>query len=179
MPRFTKESGHERGLDAFMELIRSFTDGINEYEALDPKIRMTLPFGDYCHLKEKYRGFGTSPQGGKHNQNWDNQRVVGKVTLNSYDGSSKSSTRAWVQKLDTYITLTKWGRLMPSNLPRPIWKEKHKSGGPTNWSCLGILPLLLTTSSLTTWWSDLTRRIHNCTSGSWRTWSILAAQRPL
>jgi hypothetical protein len=36
-------------------------------------------------------------------QNVDLMRKIGKLTIPSFDGSSKSTTRAWVQKLDTYF----------------------------------------------------------------------------
>lgn len=55
MPRFTKDPEQERGIDAFTKLIRSFTYGVDEYEALDPRVEGILTFVDYCHLKEKYR----------------------------------------------------------------------------------------------------------------------------
>lgn len=54
MPCFTEEPERERETDAFNELIRSFTDGVDEYQALDPRFRRILTFVDYFHLKEKY-----------------------------------------------------------------------------------------------------------------------------
>jgi len=65
MPCFTEKLKRERGADAFTKLIRSFTDGVDEYEALDPRVKRILTFADYCNLKEKYRlGVGTSSRGG-------------------------------------------------------------------------------------------------------------------
>jgi hypothetical protein len=38
-------------------------------------------------------------------QSWELQRKVGKLSIPYKDGSSRSTTRAWVQKLDTYFQL--------------------------------------------------------------------------
>jgi hypothetical protein len=41
----------------------------------------------------------------QNQQNFDLMRKVGRLTIPSFDGSSKRTTRAWVQKLDTYLQL--------------------------------------------------------------------------
>jgi hypothetical protein len=64
---------------------------------------------DYCGLRLRNRP--REPQrGGPQQQqqrghNIDFIRKVGKFTIPSFDGSSKRTTRAWVQKLDTYYKL--------------------------------------------------------------------------
>lgn len=49
-----------------MKHIRYFTDGINEYEALDPQVKRNLSFVDYFHLKEKYKGVELHLEEGNH-----------------------------------------------------------------------------------------------------------------
>jgi hypothetical protein len=53
------------------------------------------------HPKEPQRGEQQQQQG----HNIDFIRKVGKVTIPSFDGSSKCIARAWVQKRDTYYKL--------------------------------------------------------------------------
>lgn len=47
------------------------------------------------------------PRGGNknYNNNYELQCTMGKLTIPSFDGSSKSTSRASVQKLDTYFQL--------------------------------------------------------------------------
>jgi hypothetical protein len=64
---------------------------------------------EYCGLRLRNRP--REPQrGGPQQQqqqghNIDFTRKVGKLTIPSFDGSSKCTSRAWVQKLDTYYKL--------------------------------------------------------------------------
>jgi hypothetical protein len=62
---------------------------------------------EYCGLRLRNRP--REPQrGGQQQQqghNLDFIRKVGKLTIPSFDGSSKCTARAWVQKLDTYYKL--------------------------------------------------------------------------
>lgn len=54
MPQFV--DGPLRELDSFVAFLRSFLEGVDLYDALDPRIKMTMSFGEFCHLKEKHRG---------------------------------------------------------------------------------------------------------------------------
>jgi hypothetical protein len=54
---------------------------------------------DYCTIK--YRNRPREVNRGKKND--DLRRKVGKLTISSFDGSSKYTARAWVQNLDTYF----------------------------------------------------------------------------
>jgi len=38
-------------------------------------------------------------------QNKDLQRIIGKITLPNFDGSTRCFARAWVHRLDTYFQL--------------------------------------------------------------------------
>jgi len=60
-----------------------------------------MSFVEFCNLKSRNR-----PRGGNKNfNNYELQRTMGKLTIPNFDGSSKSTARAWVQKLDTYFQL--------------------------------------------------------------------------
>ena len=45
------------------------------------------------------------PRGHDRNQSYELRKKVGKLQLPYYDGSGKSTARAWVKKLDTYFQL--------------------------------------------------------------------------
>jgi hypothetical protein len=56
---------------------------------------------DLCTIKyrNRPRDYNRGPQ------SWELQRKVGKLSIPYFDGSSKCTARAWVQKLDTYFQL--------------------------------------------------------------------------
>ena len=77
-----------------------------EYAALGHDFHQDVTLVEYCELRLKNRP--REPQrGGQQQQghNIDFIRKVGKLTIPSFDGSSKCTARAWVQKLDTYYKL--------------------------------------------------------------------------
>ena len=63
-----------------------------------------MSFHDFCHLKSK-----SSTRGAMRvvSQNSELQCTLGKVTIPNFDGSSKCTARAWVQKLDIYFQVNK------------------------------------------------------------------------
>lgn len=40
-------------------------------------------------------------------QNYELQRTIGKMFFSTYDGTTKCTTRAWVEKMDTYFHLNR------------------------------------------------------------------------
>jgi hypothetical protein len=78
-----------------------------EYAALGRDFHQDMTLVEYCGLRLRNRP--REPQrGGPQQQqghNLDFIRKVGKLTIPSFDGSSKYTARAWVQKLDTYYKL--------------------------------------------------------------------------
>jgi hypothetical protein len=80
-----------------------------EYATLGRDFHQVMTLVEYCGLRlrnrprETQRG-GQQPQQ-QHGHNIDFIRKVGKLTIPSFDGSSKCVARAWVQKLDTYYKL--------------------------------------------------------------------------
>lgn len=104
MPHFMEEAEPERESDLVADLVNSVASGINEYEGLDGQIKRVISFGEYIHLKERCTNrVGGHYRGGASNK--DVQKLLGKITLPNFDGSAKSSARAWIQKLDTYFHL--------------------------------------------------------------------------
>jgi hypothetical protein len=59
---------------------------------------------DYCSIRYRNRP-KEAQRGNMQPQNMDFIKKVGKLTIPSFDGSSRCSAQAWVQKLDTYFKL--------------------------------------------------------------------------
>jgi hypothetical protein len=79
-----------------------------EYAALGPDFHQDMTLVEYCGLRLRNRPRDTQRGGQQQQQqghNIDFIRKVGKLTIPSFDGSSKCTARAWVQKLDTYYKL--------------------------------------------------------------------------
>jgi hypothetical protein len=78
-----------------------------EYATLGRDFHQNMTLVEYCGLK--LRNHPREPRkGGSQQQqghNMDFIRKVGKLTIPSFDGSSKCTAKAWVQKLDTYYKL--------------------------------------------------------------------------
>jgi hypothetical protein len=78
-----------------------------EYTTLGCEFHQDMTLVEYYglrlrnHPREPQRGGPQQQQG----NNLDFIRKFGKLTIPSFDGSSKYSVRAWVQKLDTYYKL--------------------------------------------------------------------------
>jgi hypothetical protein len=77
---------------------------LEEYRRLGDDFQAAMSFHDFFHLKSKNMPRGAK---GTMSQNTELQRTLGKVTIPNFDGSSKCTARAWVQKLDTYFQLNK------------------------------------------------------------------------
>ena len=61
-----------------------------------------MSFVEFCNIKSR-----NMPRGGNKNfnTNYELQCMMGTLTIPSFDGSSKSTAKAWVKKLDTYFQL--------------------------------------------------------------------------
>jgi hypothetical protein len=78
-----------------------FTKFLREYQAFGDEFQAAMSLEDFCTIKymNRPRDFNRGPQ------SLELQRKVRKLSIPCFDGSSKSNTRAWVQKLDTYFQL--------------------------------------------------------------------------
>jgi hypothetical protein len=78
-----------------------------EYATLGHDFHKDMTLVEYCGLK--LRNHPREPQRGglqqQQGNNIDFIQKVGKLTIPSFDGSSKCTTISWVQKLDTYYKL--------------------------------------------------------------------------
>jgi hypothetical protein len=83
------------------------TEYRREYAALGHDFHQYMTLFEYCGLRLRNRP--REPQRGgpqqKQRNNLDFIRKVGKLTIPSFDKSSKYTARAWVQKLDTYYKI--------------------------------------------------------------------------
>jgi hypothetical protein len=91
---------------------------------------------EYCGLRLRNRP--REPQRGEQQQqqghNMDFIHKVGKLTIPSFDGSSKSTTRAWVQKLDTYYKLNHMTEIEPIS-----FTTLHLEGEAHDWWHHGLV----------------------------------------
>jgi hypothetical protein len=83
------------------------TEYRREYASLGYAFHQDMNLIEYCGLRlmncrRKPQGGVQQPQNG---HNIDFIWKVGKLTIPSFDGSSKCTARAWVQNLDTYYKL--------------------------------------------------------------------------
>jgi hypothetical protein len=79
-----------------------------EYAAMDSDFQRDMTLVEYCGLRLRNRPRDLQRGGQQQQQqghNLDFIRKVGKITIPSFDGSSRCTARAWVQKLDTYYKL--------------------------------------------------------------------------
>jgi len=74
-----------------------------EYHSCGAEFREAITFRDFCKLNGNKMPKGQS--GGNYTQVTKLQRTIGRLLFPSFDGSSKSSSRAWVEKLDVYFQL--------------------------------------------------------------------------
>lgn len=101
MPPFLDDSSREQ--DCPSPIAETVTAWMKEYDMFPPNVKSTLSLNDFYYMRSKQKR-KASTYGG-HQSNVDLQKVVGKVTLPYFDGSSKCLARSWVQKLDTYFQL--------------------------------------------------------------------------
>jgi hypothetical protein len=106
-----------------------------EYASLGHEFHQDMTLVEYCGLrlrnrnKELQRGGPQQKQG----HNLDFIRKVGKLTIPSFDGSSKYTARDWVQKLEKYYKLNQIMKHRPL-ISRPYtWRVRDTSGGIMDW----------------------------------------------
>jgi hypothetical protein len=80
--------------------VSEFTTYFREYQALGEEIQEAMSYHDFCNHKLR-----NMPRTTKSQQNFDLLHKLGKLTISSFDGSNRCTTRAWVHKLDTYFQL--------------------------------------------------------------------------
>jgi hypothetical protein len=76
-----------------------------EYAALGHDFHQDMTLVEYCGLILRNRPREPQRGGQQQGHNIDFIRKVGKLTIPCFDGLPRCTTRAWVQKLDTYYKL--------------------------------------------------------------------------
>jgi hypothetical protein len=83
----------------YNEIEDNFEEYAREYESLSAGFRRQVTLDQYCGIK--FRG---KPKQ-YHRNNNELEHRAGKMEIPYFDGSSKVTAQAWVQKLDTYLQL--------------------------------------------------------------------------
>jgi hypothetical protein len=83
-------------VDDFVEQMARCT---REYNDLDMMIQRQMSLDQYCQLK-----FRNKPRL-NHRSNYEFECRAGKMEIPYFDGTTKMTAQAWVQKLDTYLQL--------------------------------------------------------------------------
>jgi hypothetical protein len=81
-----------------------FREYTRDYLALGPKFHANMSLLDYCSLRYRNRP-PEAEKGHAQTQNMEFIKKVGKLNIPTFGGSSRCSTHAWVQKVDTYFKL--------------------------------------------------------------------------
>jgi hypothetical protein len=95
-PTLTEEQMQQEQVDDFVEQMAQCT---KEYYGLDMIIQRQMSLDQYCQLKfrNKHRT--------NHRSSFEFERRAGKIEIPYFDGTTKMTTQAWVQKMDTYLQL--------------------------------------------------------------------------
>ena len=75
-----------------------------EYQAYGQEFRDALSFRDFVQLQQDSRPRDHHKEH-QHYHDGDTQRIASRFHLPTFDGSSNSSAKSWVEKLDIYFQL--------------------------------------------------------------------------
>jgi hypothetical protein len=103
--------------------------------ALGPEFHEDMILMEYCLIRYQNRP-RAEQRGNMEPQNIDFIMEVGKWTILSFDGSTKCSTQAWVQKLDTYFKLNQMSESKAIN-----FITLHLEGEAHKWWYHGLVSL--------------------------------------
>ena len=79
-------------------------DYFAEYQAYGQEFREALSFRDFVQLQQDSRPCDHH-RGYQHYHDGDTHRATSRFHLPTFDGSSNSSAKSWVEKLDIYFQL--------------------------------------------------------------------------
>ena len=79
-------------------------DYFAKYQSCGREFDEALTFHDFCQLKKDIQP-RNQIRGGRYTHDGDMQCIVGRLFLPTFDGSSKCSTKAWVEKIDIYFQI--------------------------------------------------------------------------
>ena len=119
-----------------------------EYDSQSQRFKDNLSFQDFCHLKDRRRPGQQYRDGGFFH---GRHHSMGRLFLPKFDGSSSSSAKAWVEKLDIYFQLNKVPEVEAINVA-----ALHFEGEAHNWWFHGLSTL---GHANVTAYSEFTRRL--------------------
>ena len=79
-------------------------DYFTKYQAYGQEFRDALSFRDFVQLQRDSRP-RDHHRGHQHHHDGDSHRTASRFHLPTFDGSSNSSAKYWVEKLDIYFQL--------------------------------------------------------------------------
>jgi hypothetical protein len=111
-PTFTDEHVQHEQVDDFVEKMDQCT---REYHGLDMIIQRKMSLDQYCQLK-----FKNKPRLNEWNC-YEFERRVEKMGIPYFDGTTKMTTHAWVQKMDTYLEAIKFATMYLNGKAHDWW----------------------------------------------------------
>jgi hypothetical protein len=105
------------------------------YLALGPEFHADMSLLDYCSIRYRNRP-REAQRGNAQTQNMDFIKKVGKLNIPTFNRSSRCSTRAWVQNLDTYLKL-----ISMTESEAIIFATLHLDGEAHEWWYHGLVIL--------------------------------------
>jgi hypothetical protein len=99
MPSFMDTQQKYAHIQGNMEVENNFEEHEREYAALSAGFKRQVTLSEYYGIK--YRGRPREFHKGNHELG----HKVGKMDILPFDGKTKSSTKTWVYKLDSYLQL--------------------------------------------------------------------------
>lgn len=77
---------------------RNYASIVREYLELDENAQAAMSFNQFYSARRSDER--------QHRGNRDLQHKINKLSLPTFDGSGKMTARSWIQKLDTYFSLS-------------------------------------------------------------------------
>ena len=96
MPTLTDEQGQHEQVEDYVEQLARST---KEYYNLDMRVQRQMSLDQYFQLR-----FRNQPMM-NHRGSFEFKRRAGEIEIPYFDGMTKMTAQAWVQKLDTYLQL--------------------------------------------------------------------------
>jgi hypothetical protein len=112
-----------------------FGEYMRDYLALGLEFHADMSLLDYCSIRYQNRP-REAQRGNVQTQNMDFIKKVGKMNIPTFDRSSRCSSQAWVQKLDTYFKLN-----LMTESKAIIFTTLHLDGEAHEWWYHGMVTL--------------------------------------
>jgi hypothetical protein len=121
LPSFLDEQPQPSYEDEFEDNLDQY---VKQYNSLSMPVQRQITLDQYCGLE--FRG---KTQRSYHRNNYELECRAGKMEIPYFDGLSKMTAQAWVQKLDTYLQLNPMREMDAVKLPPCTWRAKLMTRG--------------------------------------------------